>query len=307
MMDLDQLFTITDYQSKSITIPWYSASTDQDDDDDEEEEATSSTMTFEILSSPAACTDFDLTGQIMWPVSNLLGHYLASKAGRHQLLLGASDGKNIPPRIVELGAGCGLPGLVTANFAEKVVLTDGNEVVMDLLQKNIDLHNIQRQQAKQSNPNNSTVSAMQVIWGDKEHLRRLLDTIGHVDHIVAADVVQWPAVLEPFLHTVKALLWTATTSQEPSLILGIVNRASTTYELFFSLAKTLGFEYRQVPASDFLENGVVPESCREFGGRQTEVYIVTLRDRSQPPILLQTTSEDMLVGKNYGQTTMLPC
>jgi hypothetical protein len=284
-MDLDQLFTNTDYKSTSITIPCFSEASSEASPPD-------NALTLAVFSSPTACTDFDLTGQILWPVSNLLAHFLASKIGQARIR---------HRRIVELGAGCGLPGLVAASLqADHVILTDGNEVVMDLLQKNIDSCLQQREEIT------CQVSAKQLTWGDRDRCKKVLDSIGHVDHIVAADVVQWPAVLEPLLLTTKALLWTST-AEDPSLILGIVNRASATFDLFFSLAKELGFSYRKISATEYLENGIVPESCKEFGGRQTEVYLVILTDRSQVPILLETTGEDVLLGKNYKNTSTLPC
>ena len=35
--------------------------------------------------------------------------------------------------VLELGAGAGLTGIVSANFAKNVILTDNNELVVDLL------------------------------------------------------------------------------------------------------------------------------------------------------------------------------
>lgn len=279
-MDLDLLFTNTEYRTTTVTIPCH-ASDDSSDHDD--------VLSIDIASSPSASTDYDLTGQILWPVSNLLGHYLASQVGQEQV-------QN--RRVVELGAGCGLPGLVAARYAEKVVLTDGNEIVMDLLRQNVDL----------CQPNNLScpISNSLFKWGDRSQCHELLQSMGHVDVVVAADVVQWPAVIEPLLHTIKALLWNSK-AKEPCLLLGVVNRASSTYDLFFQLAKQLGFSCRQVMPEEYLKDGQVPVSSQEHGGRKTEIHHIILTDRSQPPILLETEGEDVILGQGYENTCFLPC
>jgi hypothetical protein len=131
-----------------------------------------------------------------------------------------------------------------------------------------------------------------------------------VDVVVAADVVQWPSVLEPLLQTVKALLWNSESEQKPVFIVGIVNRASSTYDLFFELAREFGFTCHKVEASEYLPGGVMPESCQEFGGRSTEIFEVVLEDRSVYPALLrkeQDNTRDWTVGTSYYENTAFPC
>mmetsp|Transcript_10003 Transcript_10003/g.12971 ORF Transcript_10003/g.12971 Transcript_10003/m.12971 type:complete len:301 (-) Transcript_10003:245-1147(-) len=92
-----------------------------------------------LYSHPAASTDYDLTGIIVWPVSKLLSFYLVHK---QQCLKDMF--------VLELGSGCGLPGLVASSlqncngFGERknqthgrVVLTDCEEEVLKVLSKNV--------------------------------------------------------------------------------------------------------------------------------------------------------------------------
>ena len=253
-----------------------------------------SSMTVEVDCSQAASTDYDLTGQILWPVSVLLSHYITSNRGQ-DLLKGR--------HVVELGAGCGLPGLVAAHFANRVLLTDGNDVVLDLLTRNA---NKGRMIMSTSEYSGGVVKAAKLQWGNRIHWMQVMDTMnGNVDIVIAADVIQWPAVVEPFLHTVKAVLWDSR-AKVPTLVLGIVNRAQTTYDLFFTLAKELGFSWAKVPAEAFLKDGVLPKSCQEFGGRSTEIFEVVLLDRSVYPILHSHT-QNVTLGMTFENTPFLPC
>lgn len=274
-MDLDRLFTVTDYGLKDVEIKTRNGP---------------SNMTLQVWSTNQATTDYDLTGQILWPVCILLSHYVANASKQ---LAGKS--------VVELGAGgTGLPSLVAAHFADCVFATDGNgDVVLDLLKKNVENF---RQRHR-----SSSLEARMLLWGNVNQLQELMNSIGTVDVVLAADVVQWPAVIEPLLHTVKALLWSSK-SPHPVFILGIVNRASYTYDMFFRLAQELGFEIRLVPVDDYLVDGIVPEPCQEFGGPKTEILELTLKDRSNVPLLLQVDETvDMTKGSEFRHTSALPC
>ena len=76
--------------------------------------------------------DHDLTGQILWPAATLLANYIAT----HPSILRACS------CAVELGAGLGLVGLLAAQSCP-VVLTDHNDVVLRVLQRNAELNQAQ--------------------------------------------------------------------------------------------------------------------------------------------------------------------
>lgn len=297
--DLDELFTVKDYQTKAICIRLFhkdekkEVKTNKDDDDNDD-------LWIDILQSPAACTDFDLTGQIVWPVSVLLSHYLTSIDLRGKTVL-------------ELGAGgTALPSFTAAyQGASTVMATDGNEsAVLDLLRQNTAFH-----QQKIDTTAACQLYCQPLLWGNQSQLLALLQPLKQkrVDVVVAADVVQWPAVLEPLLHTVKYVLWRKDISEsmapdreKPVFLLGIVQRAATTYNLFFQLADKMGFESRAIAPTDFLQNGIAPLSCQERGGRVTELYELTLRPDSGPPVFSHQ-DRDRTLGTSFEQTPFLPC
>jgi predicted nicotinamide N-methyase len=335
-LNLDQLFTITDYRTQTIHIPYY----DPDEDGDaldlqhvttttaqEDQQSIDScsphkkSLSLTLCASPAATTDVDLTGQIVWPVSILLSHYLASARGGRRVEQG---------HVVELGAGTGLPGLVAAHCgADQVVVTDGNDLVVDLLQRNIvtasQCHtdtNVSKNDilSTASSQNTLPIQATPLMWGNVQQVRDVLTRLrNRVDVVLAADVVQWPAVLEPLLHTVKALMWRRHDSnneinilppksdKDAVFLLGIVNRANDIYQEFLNKAQALGFIWKSIPPDTFLKDGVVPPSCREFGGRVVEIIELKLVNDSQAPVLLQPHAHDIIVGTEYSSTALLPC
>jgi methyltransferase-like protein 23 len=64
-------------------------------------------------------------GIVLWPAAIALAHDLAARAGALRGL-----------RILELGAGTGLPGIVAASFGALVVQTDVNEKALELCRLN---------------------------------------------------------------------------------------------------------------------------------------------------------------------------
>lgn len=311
---LEKLFTVTDYQLRNVKI------CNSCNSDDESAEIP---LSVDVWCSPQATTDYYLTGQILWPVSILTSHYMAHLA---------SKGLLRDKSIVELGSGgTALPSIVAAKqgFARHVLATDGNEgAVWELLQKNVDYYNdnpcrgkTESNAAHEISSTVSNLSAQRLVWGDRSQVRQVLHQLPHIHVVVAADVVQWPAVVEPLLHTVKALLWGQTVKQRddehdgyPVFVLGLVNRASSTTELFFEWARKLGFLVRAISAREFLKDGIVPASCQEHGGRVTEIYELQLAPRNDcdPPLLLAAAQPDealsnMTTGSGFEHTSSLPC
>jgi hypothetical protein len=123
--------------------------------------------TLQLEVSTAACTDHDLTGQILWPGARLLCHWLAKQP----------DDFFTSPAL-ELGAGTGLAGLYFCARGGDVVLTDYQPVVLDMLRRN--------GEAVQG------VRVAPLLWGDDaahaELLRGTPDSQGF-PVLLAADVV----------------------------------------------------------------------------------------------------------------------
>ncbi|EWM23934.1 methyltransferase-like protein 21a-like isoform 2 [Nannochloropsis gaditana] len=77
--------------------------------------------------SAASCTDHDQTGEIVWPISIFLSWFVAARRDLFR-----------DQQVIELGAGCaGLPGLIASRFAKDVLVTDGNYLVLETLQRNV--------------------------------------------------------------------------------------------------------------------------------------------------------------------------
>ena len=141
-----------------------------------------------VDASNAASTDFDKTGEIVWLVSVLTAHYLASEMANE--LKGEA--------ILELGAGAGLCGLAAAAVGSSlVVFTDEEEEVLSLLERNM----------RHVLPS-CTAHVMALSWGNASDAALLasLTRRHRWRFIVGADVVYWSAAIAPLVETVRALL-----------------------------------------------------------------------------------------------------
>ncbi|KAK9082079.1 hypothetical protein Syun_031478 [Stephania yunnanensis] len=78
-----------------------------------------------LLCLQSASTDYDLTGQLVWPGAVLLNNFLSNNTA---ILQGSS--------IIELGSGVGVTGILCSRFCHEILLTDHNE---QILKKNIEL------------------------------------------------------------------------------------------------------------------------------------------------------------------------
>eukprot|EP00667_Euglena_gracilis_P024401 EG_transcript_28047 len=130
----------------------------------------------------SSCTDYDLTGQVVWPACYALCNYIL----RHPHVF---QGK----RVLELGSGAGLSGLLAAQFCASIVLTDGNEVVLNLLSQNV---------ADNASPGRAATSR-RLLWGSAD----VEEMDPHsFDVLMGADILFWPQHVAPLFDTVRRLL-----------------------------------------------------------------------------------------------------
>ncbi|KAH9317834.1 hypothetical protein KI387_019603, partial [Taxus chinensis] len=81
-----------------------------------------------LLCLDSASTDYDLTGQLVWPGAELLNNHLAQNS---DFLTARS--------VIELGSGVGVTGLLCSQFCRQVLMTDHNDIVLKVLRQNIGL------------------------------------------------------------------------------------------------------------------------------------------------------------------------
>ncbi|RWR79755.1 protein N-lysine methyltransferase METTL21A isoform X1 [Cinnamomum micranthum f. kanehirae] len=98
-------------------------------------------------------TDFDLTGQLVWPGAVLLNNYLSKNV---KMLQGLS--------VIELGSGVGITGILCSRFCHEVVLTDHNKEVLKILNKNIELH------SSSVTPSCAGLLAEKLEWGNDDDM-----------------------------------------------------------------------------------------------------------------------------------------
>ncbi|KAL4380148.1 hypothetical protein AHAS_Ahas04G0004500 [Arachis hypogaea] len=107
----------------------------------------------------SASTDFDLTGQLVWPGAMLLNDYLSKNV---EMLRGCTA--------IELGSGVGITGILCSRFCHKVVMTDHNEEVLKILNKNIELHSC----SDNTSPSSRGLFANKLEWGNSDQINDIL-------------------------------------------------------------------------------------------------------------------------------------
>lgn len=110
-------------------------------------------------------------GIVLWPAAIALAHELAVRS---------FEGK----RVLELGAGTGLPGIVAASLGARVVQTDNQEVALHVCKKNAERngvtsieHRLADWTAWKDAARYDVVIGSDVLYGERvhPHLRRIFD------------------------------------------------------------------------------------------------------------------------------------
>lgn len=143
------------------------------------------------------------TGYRTWEAALVLSEYLiASSCGA--TAAGTS-------RVLELGAGTGLVGLVLSKLGYDVTLTDGDPIVVERLKKTVRLNGL-------------TARVEQLVWSSPNDVCRA----NEYDVLVAADVLYDPTSVPSFVRTIKSSLRPGSGAAFVSTTL----RQEATYELF---------------------------------------------------------------------------
>jgi len=158
--------------------------------------------------------------------------------------------------VLELGAGCGFPGLFVGKVGGKVVLTDLGPVV-ELLQENIELNKLE-----------ANTKAMSLNWLSDEDLRAI--TPHKFDYILAADTIYAEDAVEPFLN----VCWELSSPSTQILFAHPRARVPAASERFWRMVRDR-FSVEKVPASRFVKDWT--PSCKQFLSETQGVFILRRR------------------------------
>ncbi|XP_038710026.1 protein N-lysine methyltransferase METTL21A [Tripterygium wilfordii] len=157
----------------------------------------------ELLCLHSASTDFDLTGQLVWPGAMILNDYLSKNS---EMLQGFSA--------IELGSGVGVTGILCSKFCREVLMTDHNNEVLKILKKNIELHA----------DCHAELAAEKLEWGNSDQVNEILQRYsGGFDLILGADICFQQSSVPLLFDTVEQLLRIRGT--QCKFILAYVSRA----------------------------------------------------------------------------------
>ncbi|KAL9333832.1 hypothetical protein Peur_073971 [Populus x canadensis] len=217
---------------------------------------TFGSQVIELLCLHSASTDFDLTGQLVWPGALLLNDYLAKNA---EMLKGCS--------IIELGSGVGVTGILCSKFCPQLLLTDHNDEVLKILKKNIELC------ASSENPNccagkrekqkntkcgqmfilrhtdifllHAELAAEKLEWGNSDHIDQILQRYSRgFDLILGADIYILQSSVPLLFDTVERLLHVR--GGQCKFILAYVSRTKTMDSLIMKQAAEHGMRMVEV-------------------------------------------------------------
>ncbi|HSH78990.1 MAG TPA: methyltransferase [Herpetosiphonaceae bacterium] len=149
-------------------------------------------------------------GVVLWPAAIALAHEVASRVEAFRA-----------SRVLELGAGTGLPGIVAASLGGRVVQTDQHELAMSVCKRNGErngVRTIEYRLADWTTWNDTThydwILGSDILYGEMmhSHLRRIFETnLAHGGRVLLADPFR--AVSLRLLEAMEGDGWTISVSK----------------------------------------------------------------------------------------------
>lgn len=171
------------------------------------------------------------TGLTLWRASEYLCQYMAKHA---QLLQGK--------RVLELGAGLGLCGVLAYRLGSNVCLTDGDTDALVYLRENVQRNTCTRDGC-------GTVSCRQLLWGQETSMVFLeKHAKGELyDVLLASDIIYAECIIQPLWETVQTLL----SRPNGVFIMAFARRkVPVSIDFVLSSAQQAGFSYKRVDEGD---------------------------------------------------------
>jgi len=180
-----------------------------------------------LLCLRAASTDYDLTGQLVWPGAVLMNNYLSEHP---ENVKGCS--------VIELGSGIGITGILCSRFCKRVVLTDHNDEVLEIIKKNIESQSC-------SENAHAVLTAEKLEWGNSDHISSIIEKHpGGFDVVLGADICFQQSSISCLFDSVERIIRTQTGNCR--FILAYVSRAKVMDGLVLKEAEKHGMCVREV-------------------------------------------------------------
>ncbi|GMF14009.1 unnamed protein product [Phytophthora lilii] len=173
-------------------------------------------------------------------------------------------------RVLELGAGTGICSIVSSKLgAVKCLATDGEEEVVELLGKNVQVNNAE-----------GVVTARSLFWGDEPSAQTLLaefpGALTDVDVVLAGDVL-YKSELLPLLFATVTRVLTAADDAHRAFVLCHIPRADVAHDLVQKQITDSGLTFEEVmlPAEDVADAAAELEECPAEDVERAKLYYIT--------------------------------
>jgi len=209
----------------------------------------SAPLTYQVVVRAARAAEFpeetstaehDETGHVAWQAMPILCQFILSPRAQ-SLIKGA--------RVIELGAGIGVPGLLAGRVCGELTLTDNNDDVVNRLRENIAL-NVHELRCL---PEHTRVA--NVLWGtDSLPLSDVAARRGF-DVVLGSDVVYSASSARTFLETAEYLM------AQPNgvLMLAYVPRWPSVDRALFDAMHDMRLRVESVPVDSFFPTNLTPD------------------------------------------------
>ncbi|XP_062190365.1 uncharacterized protein LOC133893376 isoform X3 [Phragmites australis] len=137
--------------------------------------------------------------------------------------------------VIELGSGVGITGILCSRFCKEVVLTDHNDEVLEIINKNIEMQTCA----------NAVLTAEKLEWGNYDHISNIIKKhpVGF-DLVLGADICFQQSSISCLFDTVENII--RIQDGKCRFILAYVSRAKVMDALVFKEAEKHGMCVKEV-------------------------------------------------------------